>query len=119
MRGRTKQTAVIGKIFLLGWIIAAVGVQLARAERSHDRRQVVLIVWDGMRADFVSGDNTPALWRLSKEGVFFRSHHAVYPSATEVNGTALATGVYPNHSGLIANYEYRPAIDSRQLIHVA
>jgi len=78
----------------------------------------VLVVWDGMRPDFVSEENTPALWRLSKEGVFFRNHHAVYPSATEVNGTALATGVYPNHSGLIANYEYRPEIDSRKLINV-
>ncbi len=118
MRSRTKQTAVIGKIFLLGWIIAAVGAQLGWAERSNDRRQAVLIVWDGMRPDFVSEENTPALWRLSKEGVFFRNHHAVYPSVTEVNGTALATGVYPNGSGLIANYEYRPEIDSRKLVNV-
>ena len=118
MRNRKKQTAGIGKVILLGWIIAAVGAQLACAERSNDRRQVVLVVWDGMRPDFVSEENTPALWRLSKEGVFFRNHHAVYPSATEVNGAALATGVYPNHSGLIANYEYRPAIDSRKLINV-
>ena len=109
---------MIRKIFLLGWVIAAVYAQLACAERSNDRRQVVLIVWDGMRPDFVSEENTPALWRLSKEGVLFRNHHAVYPSATEVNGTALATGVYPNHSGLIANYEYRPEIDSRKLINV-
>src|ERR1700720_1991000 len=118
MRNRKKQTAGIGKVILLGWIIAAVGAQLACAERSNDRRQVVLIVWDGMRPDFVSEENTPALWRLSKEGVFFRNHPAVYPSATEVNGTALATGVYPNHSGLIANYEYRPEIDSSKLINV-
>jgi len=118
MPSRTKQTAMIGKIFLLRWIIAAVCVQLAYAAPSNDHRQVVLIVWDGMRPDFVSEENTPALWRLSKDGVLFRSHHAVYPSATEVNGAALATGVYPNHSGLIANYEYRPEIDSRKLINV-
>src|SRR5437588_283259 len=117
MPSRTKQTAVIGKTFLLGLIIAAVCVQLYAAP-SNDHRQVVLIVWDGMRPDFVSEENTPALWRLSKDGVLFRSHHAVYPSATEVNGAALATGVYPNHSGLIANYEYWPEIDSRKLINV-
>jgi len=73
MRSRTKQTAVIGKIFLLGWIIAAGCVQLACAERSNDRRQVVLIVWDGMRPDFVSEENTPALWRLPKQGPFPQS----------------------------------------------
>src|SRR5947209_18008970 len=118
MRSRTKRTAVIARMFLLGLVIAAFRVPLACAGRSNDRRQVVLIVWDGMRPEFVSEENTPALWRLSKEGVFFRNHHAVYPSATEVNGTALATGVYPNHSGLIANYEYRPENDSRKQVKV-
>src|SRR5207247_9766188 len=77
-------------------------------------RHVVLVVWDGMRPDFVSQENTPALWKLTHEGVVFRNHHAVYPSATNVNGTAIATGVYPGHSGLIANHDYRAEIDNRK-----
>jgi arylsulfatase A-like enzyme len=32
-------------------------------------------------------------------------------SATEVNGTAIATGAYPVNSGIMANKEYRPAIN--------
>ena len=36
---------------------------------------------------------------------------AVVLNVTEVNGTALATGVYPHHSGVMANREYRPEID--------
>lgn len=79
--------------------------EAARAER------VVVVVWDGMRPDFVSAEETPALWEMAREGVTFRNHHAVYPSSTEVNGTALATGVYPNRSGLMANLEYRPELD--------
>jgi len=63
-------------------------------------RHVVIVVWDGMRPDFVSEQNTPALWKLSREGVTFRNHHAVYPSATMVNGTALVTGVYPSRNGI-------------------
>jgi hypothetical protein len=43
-------------------------------------RHVVVIVWDGMRPDFVTKENTPALWKLSREGVTFRNHHAVYPA---------------------------------------
>lgn len=79
---------------------------------AHDHAdRVILIVWDGMRADFVSEANTPTLWKLSQEGVTFRQHHSVYPSLTSVNATALATGVYPNRSGPIANYEYLPEID--------
>ena len=88
----------------------------ARQERV--RRHVVVVVWDGMRPDFVTKENTPTLWKLSGEGVTFRNHHAVYPSATNVNGTALVTGVYPGKNGVIANHAYRPEIDRRRAIEV-
>ncbi len=77
-------------------------------------RHVVLLVWDGMRPDFVTERNTPTLWKLAREGVTFRRHHSVYPTATNVNGAAIATGVYPNRSGLLANREYRPSLDPRR-----
>src|SRR5216683_256750 len=72
---------------------------------------VVVVVWDGMRPDFITEQDTPTLHHLAQEGVFFRNHHPVFLSATEVNGTAIATGVYPVHSGIMANKEYRPAIN--------
>jgi arylsulfatase A-like enzyme len=77
---------------------------------------VVVVVWDGMRPDFISKEHTPALYQLAQDGVMFQKHHAVYPSSTEVNGAAIATGAYPQHSGIIANREYRPAIDSQRFI---
>ena len=70
-----------------------------------------MVVWDGMRPDFVSEENTPNLWKLSREGVTFRNHHSVYPSVTLVNGTALVTGVYPGRNGIIANHVYRSEIE--------
>ncbi len=81
-------------------------------------RHIVIVAWDGMRPDFVSEENTPTLWKLAREGVMFRNHHAVYLSATNVNGTAIATGVYPDHSGIIANHEYRPGIDSKKPVDI-
>src|SRR5580704_8690562 len=72
---------------------------------------VVVVVWDGMRPDFVNETNTPTLYHLAHEGVFFQNHHAVFLSSTEVNGTAMATGCYPNRSGLYANFNYRPELD--------
>jgi predicted AlkP superfamily pyrophosphatase or phosphodiesterase len=81
-------------------------------------RHVVVIVWDGMRPDFVSAKNTPALWTLAQGGVIFRNHHSVYPSATNVNGTAMVTGVYPGKNGVIANYVYRPDIDRKRPVFV-
>jgi len=59
----------------------------------------------------VTEKTTPNLWKLAQEGVTFHRHHPAYPSSTEVNGTVMATGVYPEHSGLMANREYRPKAD--------
>jgi arylsulfatase A-like enzyme len=53
----------------------------------------------------------PTLFALSKSGTNFANHHPVYLSTTEVNGTALATGMAPAHSGVMANREYRPDVD--------
>jgi arylsulfatase A-like enzyme len=98
-------------VFYLGLIPLA-------AETARSDRHIVVVVWDGMRPDFVSEETTPTLWKLAGEGVTFRNHHPVYPSATEVNGTALVTGVFPGKSSVIANYAYRPEIDPTRSINV-
>jgi arylsulfatase A-like enzyme len=102
-------------ILLLSWIVCAFAI---RAEPAKFDRHVVVVVWDGMRPDFVSEETTPTLWKLAREGVTFRNHHAVYPSATNVNGTAMVTGVYPGKSGILANYVYRPEIDRTRSVFV-
>jgi len=80
-------------------------------------RHVVLVIWDGMRPDFVSQRYSPTLYRLVERGVFFANHHSVYLSATEVNGTAISTGAYPAHDGIIGNSEFRLRIDPHKPIH--
>jgi arylsulfatase A-like enzyme len=80
---------------------------------------VVVVVWDGMRPDFVTERNTPTLAELGRSGVIFSHHHPVYISSTEVNGTALATGVYPQQSGIIGNKEYRPTVEPLKSIMTA
>src|SRR2546423_8049199 len=102
------------KFALACWICALA----ARAQASIESRHVVVVVWDGMRPDFVTEGNTPSLWKLARDGVTFRNHHSVYPSATMVNGTALVTGVYPGKNGIIANHVYRPDIDPHHAIDV-
>jgi arylsulfatase A-like enzyme len=82
-------------------------------EPSPNDRHVVVIVWDGMRPDFVTERYTPTLWTLAREGVTFSHHHSVYITATNVNGAAMATGVYSNRNSLLANREFRPRIDPR------
>jgi len=100
-------------------VIAALPAQptsVVAAISAANTRHVVLVVWDGMRPDFVTEKYAPALNKLAHDGVRFRNHHAVYPTATDVNGAALATGCYPNRNGLFANTEFCPAINPRQPI---
>jgi arylsulfatase A-like enzyme len=89
-------------------VLACVSPQPAQA--AGNAEHVIIIAWDGLRPDMVNATNTPTLNKLAQTGTFFSRHHAVYPSSTEVNGTALATGMYPANNGLIGNWEYRPKI---------
>ncbi|WP_331958503.1 alkaline phosphatase family protein [Candidatus Binatus sp.] len=72
-------------------------------------RIVVLMVWDGLRPDFVTQRDTPNLFRLARDGVRFDRHHAIFPTLTMVNATALATGAPPGVNGLEGNVFYVPA----------
>ena len=103
-------------------IILAAGLLLGYSPASISApakfsRHVVVMVWDGMRGDFVNEQNAPNLFALAQHGVLFTRHHSVYPSATEVNGTAISTGCYPETSTLVGNMEYRPEIDPAKGVH--
>ena len=76
--------------FLFASLVAALFGATAAASDKH----VVVVVWDGMRPDFVTEQNTPTLWKLAQTGVTFQNNRSVYPSATIVNGTAIVTGDY-------------------------
>jgi predicted AlkP superfamily pyrophosphatase or phosphodiesterase len=95
-------------------LILGIGALAASVAADDKPRHVVLVVWDGMRPDFVTERYAPTLDKLAHEGVRFRNHHSVYPTATDVNGAAIATGAYPNHNGLFANLVFNAAINPRQ-----
>lgn len=86
------------------------GVAWTQIVAAGQAEHVVVVVWDGMRPDFVTPQYTPTLDALAKRGTFFGSHHSSYITSTEVNGAALSTGMYPNHGGVIANSQYKPQL---------
>jgi arylsulfatase A-like enzyme len=65
--------------------------------------RVIIFVWDGLRPDSVSAEDTPNLIRLRDEGVVFEAHHATYPTLTMMNAASFATGGYPATNGFYGN----------------
>ena len=89
-------------------VAAPARAQDAAPVRRGRGRIVVLMVWDGLRPDFVTQRDTPNLFRLAREGVRFDKHHSIFPTLTMVNATALATGAPPGVNGLEGNNFYVP-----------
>ena len=101
-----------GAFILAALIVCGVACSGANAAEKGRAEHVVVVVWDGMRPDFIRPQYCPNLYSLATNGVFFLRHHAAYVSSTEVNGVALATGNHPGRSGIIANTEYRPELST-------
>ena len=96
-------------LFILIAAMCCVPSPFASAAQPHGR--VLIVVMDGLRRDSITEEGMPTLHKLARNGVMFDAHHPVFLSTTEVNGTALATGMRPASSGVMANREYRPDVD--------
>lgn len=72
---------------------------------------ILIIVWDGLRPDMVTPENTPYLHAAAQRGAFCRASHAAFPTATRINAASLSTGCYPGRHGLVDNELYIPEID--------
>ena len=105
----------LSRTLTLSTLLAGAALNLtvaAAGTASH----VVVVVFDGMRPDFITPQYAPNLYSLATNGVFFRRHHPVYISTTIVNGTALATGTHPGHSGILANNDFREELNSQSAV---
>ncbi len=92
-------------------IAAASSLAITEAQAKGTAEHVVMVVFDGMRPDYIRPQYCPNLYSLATNGVFFRRHHPAFVSTTIVNGTALATGTHPGRSGIIANSDYRQELN--------
>ena len=103
--------ASLCKYILLATVAACpvAGAQVPAKATLH-----IVLVLDGLRPDSITAQHTPNLHRLKTEGVAFTNSHAVFPTVTRVNATALGTGSYPSRNGIMGNSIYIPAVDSRR-----
>jgi arylsulfatase A-like enzyme len=75
--------------------------QIARAPAA--RRNVIVVVLDGLRPGSVNVQDMPTLTTLRAEGVEFRNSHSLFPTVTMANASAIATGHLPGDTGISGN----------------
>lgn len=71
-------------------------------------RRVLIIGADGLRPDLLDPALMPVVSQLAATGVQSAEHHAVYPTHTRVNISALTTGTQPGRHGIVANTMLAP-----------
>lgn len=74
-------------------------------------RLILVFILDGLRPDLINPQDTPNLYRLRNEGVDYVNGHAVFPTVTRVNATAIGTGYYPGTNGIVSNSMYVPEVN--------
>ncbi len=87
-------------------VLASSALLAATAAKNQPGRLVIVMVWDGLRPDFVTRAETPNLYAMEHEGVDFAHSHALYPTVTMVNAGALSTGAMPGETGILGDSMY-------------
>lgn len=108
---------------LLGCVLAlSVGLAIVPAHPASAQaprrpaRIFVLMVWDGLRPDFVTAERTPGLFAMENEGVRFANHHSIYPTITMVNAASLATGASPGDTTILGDeVSLLPRLSTRKI----
>jgi predicted AlkP superfamily pyrophosphatase or phosphodiesterase len=75
----------------------------AAAPQPAAPQQVVLVSLDGFRWDYINRPEAVNLRRLAREGVRATRMTPSFPSLTFPNHYTIATGLYPEHTGIINN----------------
>ena len=73
------------------------------AQRAAVPQTVVMISFDGFRADYMERPAAVHLRALAARGVRAERLEPSFPSKTYPNHYALVTGLYPEHNGIVAN----------------
>lgn len=78
---------------------------------SQNKDYVVVLSLDGFRADYTEMYDTPNLSKIAKNGVRVKKMIPCNPTKTFANHYSLATGLYPDHHGIVLNTFYDKKMD--------
>ena len=69
-------------------------------------RNVLIFVFDGLRAGSVNAIDSPTMYWIRTHGVSFANSHSLFPTFTTANASAIATGHYLGDTGDYSNQIY-------------
>jgi arylsulfatase A-like enzyme len=69
-------------------------------------RNIVIFVFDGLRAGSVNAIDSPTMFWIRNHGVSFANSHSLFPTFTTANASAIATGHYLGDTGDYSNQIY-------------
>src|SRR6202163_2253181 len=91
-------------------VLLSIGLTLLSAgtasAQNSTPRNVILFVPDGLRGRIVTPQTAPAMAEVRDKGVNFKNSHALFPTFTMANGSAMATGHYLGDTGNFSNTIY-------------
>ena len=88
---------------MLQAILASTAIAQAPTARPHN---VVLFIADGLRFCMVDDGTAPTMAALARAGVTLRNAHALFPTFTTANASAMATGHMLGDTGDFSNTIY-------------
>ena len=94
---------LIAVVALLGGVTAPPAAAQTPASQPHN---VVLFVADGLRSSIVDEKTAPTMAAIARDGVSLRNSHALFPTFTTANASAMATGHLLGDTGDFSNTIY-------------
>lgn len=96
------------------WVVFALAFWLARCAFISGQekpagvhpRNIVIFVFDGLRAGSVNEIDSPTMFWIRNHGVSFANSHSLFPTFTTANASAIATGHYLGDTGDYSNQIY-------------
>src|SRR5271165_4078113 len=96
--------------FILFFVLYFNAPRIIAQNGQTDKPYLVVLSMDGFRWDYPDSVPTPNLMDLAKHGVKAQSIIPSFPSVTFPNHYTLATGLYPDHHGIVQNQFYDPGL---------
>lgn len=110
MMNKPLSTLIIVVVFGVSITLLTIGCE--NTSEPEEPAKLLLISIDGFRADYTELYETLNLSYIAEQGIQAEYMIPVFPTKTFPNHYSIATGLYPENSGIIANNMYDPEIDS-------